>query len=73
MNDCTCSEHKSVIERLKRMEKELEKHKEKTSLELDKQREKDDSMAMKLNLIFGGIIISPFIVALLTLLIKTPS
>lgn len=59
-HSCTCLSHKSIVERLDRVEKDLEK-----------QQEKDESMATKLNLILGGIFISPFIVALLTLLIKT--
>ena len=55
-----CDEHSKCDNRISRLEKD--------SLA---QWEKLDNITTKLNLILGGIIISPFIVALITLLIKT--
>lgn len=60
MNDY-CSEHKSFEERIIRLERDGEKR------DL-----KEEANSTKLNLILGGIIISPFVVALITLLIKIP-
>ena len=54
-----CKDHTDCIHRISRLEQE------------DKlQWKKISSMDTKLNLILGGIIVSPFIVSLITLLIK---
>ena len=55
-----CNDHTNCVGRIERLERESEH-----------QWKKLDSMATKMNLILGGIIISPFIVAVLTLIIKT--
>jgi hypothetical protein len=57
-----CANHNDLLGRVRRMEKRQ-----------DVGERKFDSLATKLNLILGGIIISPFIVTVLTLLIKVPS
>lgn len=54
-----CPNHVDLLERIKRVE------------ENDRRtNQRIDPIVTKLNLILGGIVISPFIVALLTLLIK---
>jgi len=55
-----CDEHKDCVGRISRLERDTQC-----------QWSKMDKIATKLNIILGGIIISPFIVALITLLIKS--
>ena len=55
-----CSDHTSCMERLKRLEETQ-----------DKQWKVITGILTKLNLILGGIIISPFIVSVLVLLARS--
>jgi len=56
-----CKDHESHVIRIQKLESAVAE-----------QWEKLDAIAAKLNLILGGIIISPFVIALITLLINLP-